>query len=740
MKQFRFYRQWLSYPLFKRLQRNAKPMSATEKIALNAGDPWWEAEFFTGKPDWDTFEKLQLSQLNAAEQQFLDNETQALCELLDNWQISQRNDLPPKVWQFIQNKGFWGLVIDQKYGGKGFSAALHSAVVMKVASRSLTAAVTVMVPNSLGPGELIQAYGTTQQKKYYLPRLAKGLEIPCFALTGPNAGSDAASMTDTGVVYEQTIDGKKTLGIKLNFSKRYITLAPVATLIGLAFKLSDPQHLLGDPHKTDYGITVCLLPRKTPGITIGQRHNPLNQNFMNGPIQGQDIFVPLDAIIGGQAKIGHGWQMLMECLAVGRAISLPAVSCGYCAFAALTTGAYAALREQFSLPIARFEGIQEKLAPITGFAYILNATRLLTLSAADQGKRPAVASAIAKYHATELSREALNHAMDIHGGKGIILGPHNYLGTAYQGMPICITVEGANILTRNLIIFGQGAVQSHPYLQTILNSLQSQDKSAYQQFDGALFGLFRQIIRNAYFAKWWRITGARFSKTPSSSMQVYYQQINRLSAGFALVTDIALIKLGETLKRKERLSARLGDVMSYLYMASAVLKYFASTGEPISERMVAEWAVQHCLHKAASALDQLLRHFPGTLTRLFLRGLIMPFGMPYQAPNDVEDAEIADLMTHPSDIRKCFAQLCFIPTHPKEHIAIIETAFQLEYQLTLVTQRLKRSLKDLSLPDGSTMAAKIKAAEQANIITHAEAKQLLTLEKLRAQIIAVDAF
>ena len=741
MKKIKLYRQRLSYRLFKKLHKKVPPMSRTEQEALDAGDPWWEAEFFSGKPDWQAFQKLKLSTLTRAEQAFLNKETTELCKMLDTWQISHHDkDLPTEVWQFIKDKGFWGLVIDKQYGGKGFSAGLHSAIIMKLASRSLTAAVTVMVPNSLGPGELLQEYGTSAQKKYYLPRLAKGLETPCFGLTGPYAGSDAASMVDSGVVCQQQIDGKAVLNIKLNFRKRYITLAPVATLIGLAFKLFDPDHLLGDKNKTDYGITVCLLPHDTKGVKIGKRHDPLGQAFMNGPIEGQDVCVPIDAIIGGSKMAGQGWRMLMECLAIGRSISLPAVSSAYCAFGALMTGAYVALREQFNVSIGQFEGVQAALAPIVGFSYLLNATRLLTLTATDKGKRPSVASAIAKYHMTELGRKALNHAMDIHGGKGIIMGPKNYLASAYQGIPICITVEGANILTRNLIIFGQGAVQCHPYLKDILQAIQDGSDKAFKQFDQSLFAMIRQVIRNMYFAKWWRVTGAVFSRVPTSKLSRYYQRINRLSAGFALVSDVSFIKLGNKLKRKERLSARLGDVISYLYMASATLKYFAESGEPDEERPVAEWAVQYCLHHAAIALDSAIKNFPGLIIRGLLRGIVLPFGIPYRKPNDILDAKVAQLSMQPDTLRNRLSKLCFIPEDLEDEVAIVETAFKLQYKLNPVVNKIKVAIKGKKIDKGLSKQDQIKAARAQKLITVAEAKQLDTLEKLRLAVIEVDAF
>jgi acyl-CoA dehydrogenase len=730
----------LSNWLYTKSKKRLPKMSKTEQEALDAGDSWWEAEVFRGKPDWEQLQRLSLTELSIEEQAFLDHEVTELCQMLDEWNIvHEAKDLPQPVWQFIRDKGFFGLVISKNFGGKGFSAAAHSAVVMKVATRSLAAAVTVMVPNSLGPGELLQHYGTEEQKQQFLPALAAGIEVPCFALTGPEAGSDAAAMPDKGIVCKGMHEGQEVLGIKLNFNKRYITLAPVATLIGLAFKLYDPEHLLGQD--ADLGITVCLLPRQHPGIEIGERHLPLDQVFMNGPIRGKDVFVPLDWIIGGAKMVGQGWRMLVECLSIGRAISLPAVSTAYAALCFCMSGAYASVREQFKTPIGRFEGIEQALAEIGGFTYMMEATRLLTLTAVDKKIKPATASAIAKYHLTELGRKILNHAMDIHGGRGIMLGPRNYLGRAYQGMPICITVEGANILTRNLIIFGQGAMSCHPFLHQEYTAMQMPDgREAVKVFDKAVFGHLAYLGKNLLRHTWLRVSRGHLNKPVMGKLRVYYRQLSCLSAAYAVLADLSLLILGGELKRKERLSARLGDVMSHLYMASAVGKYYKAHGEDATEALFAEWAMQYCLYQAGEALTDTLRNFPNPIVRGILKLFIQLGGNTYRRPSDKLDHKLSQAMLKDSDLRQRLASQCFIPNNPQDSVGRMEAAFQAMLAAQEAQIKLKMAVRSRAINPYLSRTEQIEQSFNRGELTQAECNSLLEAEALRQEAIQVDAF
>lgn len=726
--------------IYKIAKAKLPKLSSTELEAMNIGDPWWEADILSGTPDWLKLKNLRLSRLTPEEQAFLENETEVLCAMLNDWQIVHEDkDLPPVVWNYIREAGFWGLVLPKEYGGKGFSAALHSAVVMKIATKSLTTAVTVMVPNSLGPGELLVHYGTKAQKDYYLPRLAKGEEIPCFALTGPQAGSDAGSMPDFGIVCRRSWQGKEVLGISLSFSKRYITLAPVATLIGLAFKLYDPDQLLGETK--DLGITLCLIERNTPGLIIGNRLLPLDQAFMNGTLEAHELFVPLDAIIGGQDYIGKGWAMLVECLSVGRAISLPAISAAYGALSYVATGAYSALREQFRLPIKEFEGVQAALAEIGGFAYILDACRLLTLTANDNHQRPAVASAIAKYHMTELARKALNHAMDVHGGRGIMMGPSNYLGRAYQGIPICITVEGANILTRNLMIFGQGVMLDHPYLKKMTESFSMPEPEGKKHFRKAFLGFCSGFIRKIGNRCWMGATQGLFIETPDSKLTREYRKISIMSNRFALLTDIALMMLGGKLKRRERLSARLGDAMSYLYMASAVLKYYQHFYEPEGEEIVARWAVNYCLSEAYKALHDFIQNFAKGPFRWLLKLLVLPWSSGYQAPSDSLDQAVAQFLTEPSALRERFKAYCYSAGEgDTTGIMSVEPAYQMLQKVKPLIEKIKAKVHAGEIRRNLTFAQQIEKARDLGIISYQEWQDLFEFDLMREDSIQVDVF
>ncbi|MGH6881226.1 MAG: acyl-CoA dehydrogenase, partial [Hypericibacter sp.] len=630
-----FRRDVLTRPVFAWARKALPTMSDTEREALEAGDVWWDGDLFTGNPDWSKLLGTPVAVLTPEEAAFLSGPADQLCRMLDDWRINwELRDLPPEIWNFLKAHRFFGMIIPKEYGGLGFSAFAHSEVIRKLSSRSIACAVTVMVPNSLGPGELLLRFGTKEQREHWLPRLADSREIPCFGLTSPEAGSDAASMIDQGVVCRSVVDGKDTLGIRLNWHKRYITLGPIATVLGLAFKLYDPDHLLGQ--EEELGITVALVPTDTPGVEIGRRHLPSLQAFQNGPNQGHDVFIPLGNIIGGPERAGQGWKMLMTALAAGRGISLPSLSAAGAAFAAYTTGAYARLREQFHIPIGEFEGIQEPLARIAATAYLLDAARRLTCAALDQGHHPAVIAAILKSQATERMRVVVNDAMDVHGGKGVIDGPLNYLGNIYRAIPVGITVEGANILTRNLMVFGQGAIRCHPYLLEEMMALSEKDREkGLERFDRAFWkhvGHSLCTLLRAGFRNW---TGGRFAPAPLAGAATgYYRQLGRYSAAFALLTDMALLTLGGALKRKEMLSARLGDILSELYLLSAILKRWQDEGRQDSDLCLVAYAVESGYETIETRLDQVLANLPNRFVAAFARLVVLPLGRERRGPSD----------------------------------------------------------------------------------------------------------
>lgn len=653
-------------------------MSETERAAIEAGTVGWESVLFQGKPDWQAFGKMILPALTAEEQHFIQHSVSSFCEQLDDWDIVHRRyDLSPSAWEWIKKEKFFGITIPKEFGGWGFSALAHSEIITTIATKSISAAVTVMVPNSLGPAELLLHYGTQAQKQYYLPRLATADEIPCFALTSVDAGSDAGAMTDQGVVCQGVWEGETVLGISLSFEKRYITLAPIATLIGVAFKLYDPEGLIGD--KKEVGITLALIPASHPGVVRGKRHFPLNLAFMNGPIEAKEIFIPLDWIIGGRACAGQGWRMLMECLAAGRGISLPALSTAMGATASKTTTAYAQLREQFKTPIAAFEGVEEALARIIGYTYMLQAMRLFTVFSIEHDGRPAVATAIAKYHMTELARKIINDAMDIHGGRGIMLGPKNYLGRAYQAMPICITVEGANILTRNLMIFGQGAIRCHPFVKAEMEAARHyahDPEGATQAFEQCLTLHAKYFICNMMRSFILSLTRGRVARVHATGRQGYYRRkIAWMSASLALVSDSALMILGGTLKRKERLSARLGDILSQLYIASAVLKWYESGEKSSEEKTAMEWAAQHCLYSAQEALYAFFDNAPSFVLRRILKIWIFPFGRAFSPPSDLLSHRLVKAVMYSTSLRNKLTSICYQGNLENDPVAQLEHAY-----------------------------------------------------------------
>jgi len=731
-------RRAISNHLFRLFAKALPAMSSTEREALEAGSVWWEGELFGGCPRWKRLFAVPAPRLGAEEQAFLDGPVEELCRMLDDWDIThRRRDLPPVVWTYIKSHGFFGMIIPKKYGGLEFSAQAHSAVIMKLASRSVTAAVTVMVPNSLGPAELLLHYGTESQKNYYLPRLARGEEIPCFALTSPEAGSDASGMPDRGVVCRADFEGRKNvLGVRVTWEKRYITLGPVATVLGLAFKLYDPERLLGGD--VERGITLALIPTNTPGVIIGERHNPLDIPFQNGPNRGTDVFIPMDWLIGGAERIGQGWRMLMERLAVGRGISLPALSTGSGKLACRATGAYARIRKQFKLPIGRFEGVEELLARTAAQTYLMDAARELTLCALDQGEEPAVVSAIMKYQLTERMRRIVNDAMDIHGGSGICLGPRNVLGRAYQGLPISITVEGANVLTRSLIIYGQGAVRCHPYLFKEMQAVANPDAAAGRKaFDRALFGHIGFFISTFVRALWIGLTSARLVRAPiDGPAHRYVQQITRMSAAFAFLSEIALLSLGGALKRREKLSGRLADAFSHLYLASAAIKRFEDQGRPDTDVPLLAWACDDALHTIQRSLNGLLRNLPNRPLAWLARGVVFPWGLPFRTPGDTLGHAAAQILLAPSPARDRLTAGIFIPRDGVSPLSKIEDALS-KVILAEAHERKLDALRDVAdLPAAELLAT----AKARGILTDDEAAKVEAARAARRAVIEVDAF
>lgn len=661
--------QYITAPILKLYRKIMPEMSKTEQDAIDAGTVWWDGELFSGNPNWETLHNIPQARLSAEEQAFLDGPVETVCGMVDEWQVNHElADLSPEVWQYLKDNKFFAMIIKKEFGGLEFSAYAQSRVLQKLSGVSTVLASTVGVPNSLGPGELLQHYGTEQQQQQYLPALARGEEIPCFALTSPEAGSDAGAIPDQGVVCKGQWNGEEVIGMKLTFNKRYITLAPVATVVGLAFKLQDPDGLLGD--QKDIGITCALIPADTKGLDIGKRHFPLNVPFQNGPIRGNDIFVPLDYIIGGVKMAGQGWRMLVECLSVGRCITLPSNSTGGVKTMALATGAYSRIRRQFKLPIGKMEGIEEMLGRIGGNAYLMDAVTSMSTKGVDLGEKPSVISAICKYHLTEKMRQCVIDAMDVHGGKGVMLGPNNYLGRGYQGAPIAITVEGANILTRNMMIYGQGAMRCHPFVLKEIQAAAIEDKAqALNEFDEALFGHIGFAISNTVRSKWLGFSAAKFVGTPfKDETKPYYQALAAFSANLAMLSDISMALLGGELKRKERISARLGDILSYLYLGSATLKRFDDEGRLKEDLPLMHWAMQDTLHKTETAIIDLMDNFPNKFVGRVLKFMMMPWGRRHKKPSDVLDHKIALLLQSPNSARSRLGHGQFLA--PTAHNAI----------------------------------------------------------------------
>ena len=736
-------RALLTGPVFAVFCKITPAMSQTEQEAINAGTVWWDRDLFSGKPDWKRLQGFPAPRLTVEEQAFIDGPTEALCNMLDDWTIThETRDLPPEVWAFIKKSGFLGMIIQKKYGGLEFSNYAHAKVVTKIATRCGSAAVSVMVPNSLGPGELLQHYGTDAQKDDYLPRLARGEDIPCFALTSPSAGSDAGGIPDYGVVCHGSYTDPRTgerhdrvLGIRVTWEKRWITLAPIATVLGLAFKLYDPEHLLGQ--QEDIGITCALVPTGHEGVSIGRRHYPGGAVFMNGPTWGKDVFIPMDWVIGGQAYAGQGWRMLVECLSVGRCISLPAMSVASGKMASFVTGAFARIRDQFGLPVGKFEGVDEALARIAGHTYQMEASQDLALTGLDLGEKPSVLSAVLKYHNTERMRKVINDAMDVHGGKTVVLGPRNYLARAYQAIPIAITVEGANILTRSMIIYGQGAIRSHPYVLREMRAAMDKDGKA---FDAAITGHIGFVLSNLVRALWMGLTCSAWVASPRSGPTArYYRRVTRLSSAFALLSDMAMFSLGGSLKFREKLSARLGDMLSGLYITTASLKRFEGEGANVEDLPLLAWAAESALYDVQQAMHGFLHNLPNRPLAWLLRRIIFPWGLTLRPPCDQLGSLVAKTIMQPGAARDRLTHGVFVPTDEADPIGVMPIALQ----AILETEPLEHKLRKLTR-DGKlkclTQAERLAEALSTGVITQQDFTAITRARKLKRDVIMVDDF
>lgn len=733
--------QFLSKPVFTLFKTLLPDMSSTEREALEAGSVWWEGELFSGKPNWKKLMQTPPPALSAEEQAFLSGPVETLCKMLDTWKLNHEyGDLTDDIYSFIHKNKFLGMIIPKEYNGLGFSVSAQIAVLTKICAVNTIAANYISVPNSLGPAELLLKYGTEAQKSHYLPRLANGREIPCFGLTAPRAGSDATSLPDTGIICRAQYDGKEVIGIRLNFEKRYITLAPIATLIGLGFKLYDPDSIIGD--KKEYGITCALIPRNTPGLEIGRRHFPIGAPFINGPIKGKDVFVPLDFIIGGPEMAGKGWRMLVERLAVGRAISLPSASLANAKTVLAASSAYARIRKQFNTHIGKFEAIQGVLARMAGRTYIMEAAIRNTGSAIDSGEEPAIPSAILKYHCTELCRSIVNDAMDIHGGKGAVKGPRNYLSFHYETTPVAITVEGANILTRSLIIFGQGAVRCHPYVLQEMEALQNDDEiQGMEHFDKALFGHIGFTLSNACRAFIMGITRAKFTRVPTSGAPTrrYYQQINRYSAAFALAADMCMLTLGGSLKFREMLSSRLGDILSMLYLTSLTLKHYENQHRPEADLPLVDWSCRELLYQLQEQLHLLLRNLPNRPIAVLLRCLIFPLGRSFSAPADSLSHDIAGLLLSNTDARSRLLQGAYLTPHENNPVGRLNALLAQAESIAPLERKLTHAVKQglvIDLPGPE----QIDDAENKGILNKDEAHQLRIYDSRVMEFIHVDDF
>jgi acyl-CoA dehydrogenase len=741
---------WLSRPLLGWVRGMLPKLSDTEAEALRSGSVDWDGELFSGHPDWTRLLETPHARLTAEEKAFLDGPVNTLCEMVDDWTITNELfDLSAKTWDFVRENGFFGLVIPTEYGGKGFSQSAHSEIVMKISTRSVSTAVTVMVPNSLGPGELLMEYGTDQQKSHYLPRLASGKDIPCFALTSPVAGSDAGAIPDKGIVCMGDWQGEQVLGLRVTWNKRYITLAPVATLIGLAIKVYDPQHLLGDDETI--GVTCVMVPHDLPGVNSGTRHLPMNSVFMNGPTWGNDVFIPMDQVIGGQDMLGKGWTMLLECLSIGRSISLPALAAGAGKVASLSTGAYSCVREQFGRSINEFEGVQEALEPIAGYSYMMDAARLLTTSMLDRGVRPAVPSALLKYRNTDLMRVVINHAMDVVAGRGVITGPRNFMARIYQAIPIAITVEGANILTRSLMVFGQGAIRCHPFIVEEIEAAGMEDETkAAARLDAVIFRHIAHTARNVLRSLLLGLSGGRLEPVPSGgNLRRYYRQLSRFSAAYSLLTDVTLLSIGGGLKARQRLSGHMADCLVQLYYASAVIKQWHEEGYPESERELVHWCLQTCLHELQVHMRELIDNYPVKALRWPLRLLVFPLGSGHlRRPDEKLGAAVAATIVNPGPARDRIVRGAYYNDEPKDALGRVLHAYRLANSTRPLRDALHEAVRHRD-PDDLDGIALLMGHQRSELVDWAVAEKIIDeadrdalLEALTAlyDVIRVDAF
>ncbi len=735
-------RKFVARPLYEGLRRTFPSISATEREALAAGTVGWDAQLFSGSPDWAELKSIPPVHLSDEERAFLEGPTEELCAMINDWDMRHaRRDVPPEIWDFIKDRGFWGMLISKEHGGLGFSAQAQSLILGKIASRSPDAAIVTMVPNSLGPGELVEKYGTDEQKEYYLPRLAKGLEVPCFALTSPNAGSDAASMRDVGIVCEKTFEGKKTTGISVTWNKRYITLAPKATVLGLAFNLLDPDNLL-EKDREDIGITLALIPASHKGVVIGNRHLPGGSLFPNGPTSGEDVFIPLDWIIGGPERAGHGWGMLMECLSVGRAISLPATSTAAIKTVLRNTSAYARLRRQFSIPIIKMEGIEEPLARIVENAYVVEAARAMTAAMVGAGQKPSVISALLKYSSTERMRQSITDAMDIHGGRAICDGPSNYLQSAYQAVPVGITVEGANILTRTLITFAQGALRCHPWLLAETEALQDKNhERGFETFEKAFYGHISWSLANATASILHNLTGARFVQGPGHAPEIeqWYRQLARASRSFAFVADMTVGLLAGGLKTKQKITGRMADALSELYLLSAVLKRFEDDGEPDSDKQLVELCARNCLYRFELALEGVIANFPMRWAAFVMKLVAQPLGIRNRPASDRLGKKVVAKAVQPGELRDRLTRDIYINDNPDDPTGILEYTLSLAVSLERAEKAIEKAVRSGKI-HRHYKSDWFGEAVALNIVTQHEADDLRELDELVGRVIAVDQF
>jgi len=729
----------ISQPMLNYTRKVLPPISQTEQEAIDAGTVWWEAELFRGEPNWDKLHNIPKPELTDAEQAFLDNQVETLCQMIDDWQVTHElNDLPEKVWAYLLDEKFFAINIPEEYGGLGFSPIANSAIVTKVCSKSGTAGVTVMVPNSLGPAELLMHYGTQEQKNYYLPRLSDGRDIPCFALTSPVAGSDAGAIPDAGIVCKGEYEGKEVIGFRTNWAKRYITLGPVATLLGLAFKAYDPDGLLGE--EEELGITCALVPTDTKGVSIGNRHYPLNAAFQNGPNWGEDVFIPIDWIIGKEEGVGRGWRMLMGCLSAGRGISLPATGVASAQMAVRMTGAYSMVREQFNVPIARFEGVEEVLARMAGLTYMMESARLMTVAGLAVGEQPAIVSAIAKYFLTEGGRQVVDDAMDIHGGRGICMGPNNYLARAYQQMPIAITVEGANILTRSLIIFGQGAIRCHPFLLKEMAAANEENSEiALEMFDKALYGHVGYATRNALRSLTLGLSKSYLAPNPGQGdLNKYYRYVARYSAAFSFLSDLTLMLLGGALKRKESLSGRFADALSYMFLATSALKMYIDRGKQAEDKPLVEWVCQYSVYQTQMALDGILRNFPIPIVGTLLRPIIFPLGRRHRLPSDRLNRQVARAAVEQGGARDRLTSAVYLSEDSNDPIGRMDDA----YTKAMIAKPIRARLRKMGLrqPEQVDYADWLSQLVKDEKITEEEKQSLLIADEAVMSVIQVDDF